>query len=179
MSIRRSRIIYRISPRHFTPDVILTHPVLMTPDAARDAIRVYRDKHGHLHVPSNEWVGVPGCRFPLGYWLHRQRQTRAGRRLLRLIGADDSEADQFFLDGLHHLRTFLHSKSISTSSRRIPSTMPETDPSDGFPLSFWYRQITSGGTSITDERRQWAADIIGTPAPVWVIRTLDMKGSAA
>lgn len=180
MSIRRSRIIFRVQDRHHTPDILITHPVQITPNAAREAIRAYRDEHGHLHVPSDAWVDVPGCRFPLGYWIHRHRATRKGRRLLGLIGADIDESDQFFIDGLHHLERYLRSKyAVPKGVQRTPATLPAADPSDGFPLAFWYRQITSGEMIVTAERGQWAADIVGTPAPAWVSRALELKGTAA
>lgn len=131
LSIRRSRTIFRIQDQHHTPDITLTHPVQITPDAAREAIRAHRDEHGHLHVPSDAWVEVTGCRFPLGYWIHRQRQTRKGRRLLGIIGADVDETDQFFIDGLHHLRHHLRSKysvpkGYSAPRRPCPTPTPQT-----------------------------------------------------
>lgn len=180
MSIRRSRTIFRIQDQHHTPDIALTRPVQITPDAAREAIRAHRDEHGHLHVPSDAWVEVTGCLFPLGYWLHRQRQTRKGRRLLTIIGADADEVDQFFIDGLHHLKRHLRSKhSVPKGVPRTSATLPDADPSDGFPLAFWYRQITSGEMPATAEREEWAADILGTSAPAWASHTLGLKGRIA
>src|SRR5699024_6085509 len=106
--------------------------------------------------------------------------TSKGRRLLGLIGADIDESDKFFIDGRNHLEGYLRSKyAVQKGAQRNRATLPAAERSDGLTLAFWYRQITSGEMIVTDERGQWAADIVGTPAPAWVSRALELKGTAA
>lgn len=113
-------------------------------------------KNGHARIPTTHWQesqtsGVP---VPLGLALSRLRHDFRGRKVILSAGAVVSRNDQYFIDGLDHIKRF---------AKRPKSSVSDMDycPEDGFPLGAWMSAIKYGMFEVSDERIAWADEALG------------------